>query len=81
MTALTEIKAAIQRAEPLREGRQRAVLVGSPALTAIYADQRSLRDHPGPKIDGVPIVITTEFQGWALVDVDAEGRRYDVLPV
>jgi hypothetical protein len=75
---MTEIRAALNAACPPPRGRERAVLVGASALVAIYADQKSLRDETNPEIDGVSVVITTEFPGWAIRDIDRRGRWHDV---
>lgn len=80
MSALDEVKAALRAAAPVKAGRDRVVLLGIAAERSVIAHTASTegRTELIEKVDGVPIHTTSEFDGWAIRDVDKRGRWHDV---
>lgn len=71
MTALTDISKALGTMPPVEKGKRRFVLVGESAMRALQADMDP-PDKPtsigNASIGQFPIVETTEFKGWEIVD-------------
>lgn len=75
MSALDDIRSALRLCEPVKAGQDRTILVGISAFRSLAAEFGH-DDAVPEKIAGVEVV-RTEFEGWAIRDVDKRGRWRD----
>lgn len=80
MSALDDINRVLKRLPPVKEGWERAILVGINARQSIATDIALDRASPGlhEQIAGIAVLNTREFDGWEIRDCDPDGCWHDV---
>lgn len=83
MSALHHISDALKRLPAVREGWDRAILVGISAERSIMSALSSEDRKKGlpEKINGVLVISTLEFDGWEIRDIDPKGKWHDAEAV
>ena len=82
MSAFDDIERALQRCPPKRAGWARCVFVGASAAYSMDAKLKHTGGNPFPdRFNGAQVYRTEDFLGWAIRDLDTNGKWHEVEPV